>query len=211
MPDDFHYDVIVVGGGHSGSEAAAAAARTGAETLLVTLKLDAIGKMSCNPAIGGIGKGHLAREIDALGGVMGKATDRAGIQFRMLNRSKGPAVWGPRAQTGRRAYARAVRQELEAIDNLHMRADKVTNLLTSGDPEEGTAEIEGVRTQLGHDYFAPSVVLTTGTFANGVIHVGEQNFGGGRMGERATRGITGDLHELGFESGRLKTGTPPRI
>jgi tRNA uridine 5-carboxymethylaminomethyl modification enzyme len=210
--DDFHYDVIVVGGGHSGSEAAAAAARAGARTLLVTLKLDAIGQMSCNPAIGGIGKGHLAREIDALGGVMGKATDRAGIQFRMLNRSKGPAVWGPRAQTGRRAYARAVRQELEAIDALHMRADKVTNLLTSGDPDAGgPADIEGVRTQLGHDYFAPSVVLTTGTFANGVIHVGEQNFGGGRMGERATRGITGDLHELGFESGRLKTGTPPRI
>ena len=211
MPDDFHYDVIVVGGGHSGSEAAAAAARTGAKTLLVTLKLDAIGKMSCNPAIGGIGKGHLAREIDALGGVMGKATDRAGIQFRMLNRSKGPAVWGPRAQTGRRAYAQAVRQELEAIPNLMMRADKVTKLLTSGDPENDTAEVTGVRTNLGHDYHAPRVVLTTGTFANGVIHVGEKNFGGGRMGERATRGITGDLHELGFESGRLKTGTPPRI
>ena len=208
---DFHYDVIVVGGGHSGSEAAAAAARLGAKTLLVTLQLDAIGKMSCNPAIGGIGKGHLAREIDALGGVMGKATDRAGIQFRMLNKSKGPAVWGPRAQTGRRAYTQAVRQELEALENLHMRADKVTKLLTSGDPQEGTAQVTGVRTNLGQDYHAPSVVLTTGTFANGVIHVGEKNFGGGRMGERATRGITGDLHALGFESGRLKTGTPPRV
>jgi tRNA uridine 5-carboxymethylaminomethyl modification enzyme len=213
--DNFHYDVIVVGGGHSGSEAAAAAARLGARTLLVTLQLDAIGKMSCNPAIGGIGKGHLAREIDALGGVMGNATDRAGIQFRMLNRSKGPAVWGPRAQTGRRAYARAVRQELEAFPNLYMRADKVTTLLTSGDPsagpEDGTAQAKGVRTQLGQDYLAPCVVLTTGTFANGVIHVGENSFGGGRMGERATRGITGDLHALGFESGRLKTGTPPRV
>jgi len=201
------YDVIVVGGGHSGSEAAAAAANMGARTLLITMKLDAIGQMSCNPAIGGIGKGHIAREIDALGGIMGRVTDRAGIQFRMLNRSKGPAVWGPRAQCDRAAYATAVREELEAIPNLYMRADMVTEVLTASDGQTVT----GVRTNLGRDFHAPAVVLTTGTFSNGVIHVGEKNFGGGRMGESASRGITGCLHELGFESGRLKTGTPPRL
>ncbi|PEN12336.1 tRNA uridine-5-carboxymethylaminomethyl(34) synthesis enzyme MnmG [Longibacter salinarum] len=203
----FDYDVIVVGGGHSGSEAAAAAANMGAKTLLITMKLDAIGQMSCNPAIGGIGKGHIAREIDAMGGLMGRVTDRAGIQFRMLNRSKGPAVWGPRAQCDRAAYATAVREELEAIPNLYMRADMVTEVLTS---EDGST-IEGVRTNLGQSFHAPAVILTTGTFSNGVIHVGEKNFGGGRMGESASRGITDCLHELGFESGRLKTGTPPRL
>ncbi len=205
MTDYFSYDVIVVGGGHAGSEAAAAAANMGARTLLITLKLDAIGQMSCNPAIGGIGKGHIAREIDALGGLMGRVTDRAGIQFRMLNRSKGPAVWGPRAQCDRMAYAAAVREELEGIGSLFMRADMVTELLTEA------GRVTGVRTNLGVTFKAPCVVLTTGTFANGVIHVGEKHFGGGRMGERASRGITGSLHRLGFESGRLKTGTPPRI
>ncbi len=203
----FSYDVIVVGGGHSGSEAAAAAANMGARTLLITMKLDAIGQMSCNPAIGGIGKGHIAREVDALGGLMGRVTDRAGIQFRMLNQSKGPAVWGPRAQCDRAAYATAVREELEAIPNLYMRADMVTEVLTSDDGKTVT----GVRTNLGQSFHAPTVILTTGTFSNGVIHVGEKNFGGGRMGESASRGITGCLHDLGFESGRLKTGTPPRL
>ena len=203
----FEYDVIVVGGGHSGSEAAAAAANMGAKTLLITMKLDAIGQMSCNPAIGGIGKGHIAREIDALGGLMGRITDRAGIQFRMLNRSKGPAVWGPRAQCDRAAYATAVREELEAIDNLYMRADMVTEVCTT----DGGEAVTGVRTNLGQTFNAPCVILTTGTFSNGVIHVGEKNFGGGRMGEGASHGITGCLHELGFESGRLKTGTPPRL
>jgi tRNA uridine 5-carboxymethylaminomethyl modification enzyme len=207
MQDYFKYDVIVVGGGHAGSEAAAAAANMGARTLLITLKLDTIGQMSCNPAIGGIGKGHIAREIDAMGGLMGRVTDRAGLQFRMLNTSKGPAVWGPRAQCGRDAYAAAVREELESIDNLYMRADQVVDLATTDDG----SRIEGVTTSLGKTFYAPRVVLTTGTFANGVIHVGETNFGGGRMGERASRGITGSLHELGFESGRLKTGTPPRV
>ena len=201
----FSYDVIVVGGGHAGSEAAAAAANMGGRTLLITTKLDAIGQMSCNPAIGGIGKGHIAREIDALGGIMGQVTDRAGIQFRMLNKRKGPAVWGPRAQCDRMAYATAVRETLEGIDNLYMRADMVTELLAEG------GRITGVRTNLGVEFKAPSVVLTTGTFSNGVIHVGEKNFGGGRMGESASRGITGCLHDLGFESGRLKTGTPPRV
>ena len=205
--DYFEYDVIVVGGGHSGSEAAAAAANMGADTLLITMKLADIGQMSCNPAIGGIGKGHIAREIDALGGIMGKATDRAGLQFRMLNKSKGPAVWGPRAQCGRRAYARAIRQELEAIDNLKMRSDMVREILT----DEAGETVMGVRTNLDKEFRAPSVILTTGTFSNGVIHVGEQNFGGGRIGESASHGITGCLHDLGFESGRLKTGTPPRI
>jgi len=207
MQDYFNYDVIVVGGGHAGSEAAAAAANMGARTLLITLKLDTIGQMSCNPAIGGIGKGHIAREIDAMGGLMGRVTDRAGLQFRMLNTSKGPAVWGPRAQCGRESYADAVREELESIDNLYMRADQVVDLATTDDG----SRIEGVTTSLGKTFYAPRVVLTTGTFANGVIHVGETNFGGGRMGERASRGITGSLHELGFESGRLKTGTPPRV
>ena len=201
----FTYDVIVVGGGHAGAEAAAAAARMGARTLLVTMSLEAIGRMSCNPAIGGIGKGHIVREIDALGGLMGRVTDAAGIQFRMLNRRKGPAVWGPRAQCDRLDYATAVREELESIPNLFMRADMVSDVLVEG------GQVTGVQTQLGQTYRARCVILTSGTFMNGVIHVGEKQFGGGRMGERASTGLTGSLHRLGFESGRLKTGTPPRV
>jgi tRNA uridine 5-carboxymethylaminomethyl modification enzyme len=201
----FEYDVIVVGGGHAGSEAAAAAARMGALTLLITMNLEAIGKMSCNPAIGGIGKGHIVREIDALGGIMGRVTDRAGIQFRMLNQRKGPAVWGPRAQCDRMVYAAAVREELEAVPNLFMRSDMATDVLV----ENG--KVTGVVTQLGQTFKAHSVILTSGTFMNGLIHIGERNYGGGRMGERASTGLTGCLHRLGFESGRLKTGTPPRV
>ena len=199
------YDVIVVGGGHAGSEAAAAAAHMGARTLLVTMNLDAIGKMSCNPAIGGIGKGQIAREIDALGGLMGRVTDRAGLQFRMLNRRKGPAVWSPRAQCDRMLYAAAVREALEAVPNLFMRADMVTEVLVEG------RRVTGVRTQLGQAFRARAVILTSGTFMNGVIHIGERQYGGGRMGERASTGLTACLESLGFESGRLKTGTPPRI
>jgi tRNA uridine 5-carboxymethylaminomethyl modification enzyme len=205
MTSYFKYDVIVVGGGHAGSEAAGAAARMGARTLLITMNLQAIGQMSCNPAIGGIGKGHIAREIDALGGMMGVITDRAGIQFRMLNQRKGPAVWGPRAQCDRMRYAEAVRQELESIPSLFMRADMVTDLLTRD------GQVRGVRTQLGQTFEAPCVILTSGTFMNGIIHIGDKQYGGGRMGERASVGLTASLESLGFESGRLKTGTPPRI
>lgn len=199
------FDIIVVGGGHAGSEAAAAAARMGAKTLLITMSLEAIGRMSCNPAIGGIGKGQIAREIDALGGLMGRATDESGLQFRMLNRSKGPAVWSPRAQCDRFMYAAAVRRMLEAEPNLYMRSDQAVDLLTDGD------RIAGVRTQLGVEIRARAVILTSGTFMNGQIHIGEKSYGGGRMGEGASTGLTGALHRLGLESGRLKTGTPPRL
>ncbi len=199
------FDVIVVGGGHAGTEAAAAAARMGAKTLLITMSLEAIGRMSCNPAIGGIGKGHIVREIDALGGIMGAAADASGIQFRMLNRRKGPAVWGPRAQSDRVEYATFVRETLETTTNLYMRADMVTRL------EVCHGQVSGVQTRLGKMYKASAVILTNGTFMNGQIHVGERQFGGGRMGEHHSAGLTGQLHDLGFESGRLKTGTPPRI
>ena len=201
----FEYDVIVVGGGHAGTEAAAAAARMGARALLVTMNLQTIGQMSCNPAIGGIGKGHIVREIDALGGLMGKVTDRAGIQFRMLNQRRGPAVQGPRAQCDRVAYATAVREELERIPGLFLRSDMAVEVCT----EQG--RVTGIRTQVGQTLRAPTVILTSGTFMNGVIHIGERQYGGGRMGERASTGLTASLERLGFESGRLKTGTPPRI
>ncbi len=201
----FEYDVIVVGGGHAGTEAAAAAARMGARALLVTMNLQTIGQMSCNPAIGGIGKGHIVREIDALGGVMGKVTDRAGIQFRMLNQRRGPAVQGPRAQCDRAAYATAAREELECIPGLFLRSDMAVEVCTK------KGQVTGVRTQIGQTFRAPTVILTSGTFMNGVIHIGERQYGGGRMGERASTGLTASLEQLGFESGRLKTGTPPRI
>ena len=199
------YDVIVVGGGHAGCEAAAAAATMGSSTLLITMNLQTIGQMSCNPAMGGIAKGQIVREIDALGGLSGIVTDKTMIQFRMLNRSKGPAMWSPRAQSDRWRFAEEWRLQLEAIPNLDFFQDMCNGILVSGD------RVKGVTTSLGLQFYAKAVVLTNGTFLNGIIHVGDKNFGGGRAGERAATGITEDLIKLGFESGRMKTGTPPRV
>lgn len=202
-----HYDVIVVGAGHAGSEAAGAAAELGAKTLLITMNLDAIAKMSCNPAIGGVAKGQLVREIDALGGLMGKVADNSGVQFRILNTSKGPAMWSPRCQSDRALYSKLMREELEKKENLHFRQDNVIDVITIEDGKKVT----GVRTSTGQTFNADSVILTTGTFGNGLMHIGETNFGGGRSGERASVGISAALEDLGFEVGRLKTGTPPRL
>ena len=201
------YDVIVVGAGHAGSEAAAAAAKSGSKTLLITMNLDAIAKMSCNPAMGGVAKGQLVREIDALGGLSGIVSDKSGVQFRMLNLSKGPAMWSPRCQSDRSLYSKLMREELEKIDNLHFRQDNVVDLITN----ESGDRITGVVTQTGQTFESKSVVLTSGTFLNGLIHIGESQHGGGRSGERASVGISASLEDLGFEVGRLKTGTPPRI
>lgn len=201
------YDVIVVGAGHAGSEAAAAAAKSGSKTLLITMNLDAIAKMSCNPAMGGVAKGQLVREIDALGGLSGIVSDKSGVQFRMLNLSKGPAMWSPRCQSDRSLYSKLMREELESINNLHFRQDNVVDILTNSSGDK----ITGVVTQTGQTFNASSVVLTSGTFLNGLIHIGESQHGGGRSGERASVGISASLEKLGFEVGRLKTGTPPRI
>ena len=203
------YDVIVVGGGHAGSEAAGAAAEMGHKTLLISMNLNAIAQMSCNPAMGGVAKGQIIREIDALGGLSGIVTDKSGVQFRMLNRSKGPAMWSPRAQCDRMMYASVMRTLLEQKQLLHFRQDNVIQLITT--TEDGQHYINGVITQTGQHLYAKSVILTSGTFLNGVIHIGETRFGGGRSGEKASIGITENLESLGFESGRLKTGTPPRI
>lgn len=201
------YDVIVVGAGHAGSEAAGAAAEIGAKTLLITMNLDAIAKMSCNPAIGGVAKGQLVREIDALGGLTGMVADKSAVQFRILNTSKGPAMWSPRCQSDRARYSKMMREELEKKANLHFRQDNVVDLLTTDDGKRAT----GVRTASGQTFEAQTVILTTGTFGNGLIHIGDTNFGGGRSGERASIGISAALENLGFEVGRLKTGTPPRL
>lgn len=199
------YDIIVVGGGHSGSEAAAAAANLGSKTLLVTLSRNTIGQMSCNPAMGGIAKGQIVREIDALGGLAGIVTDKTTVQFRVLNRSKGPAMWSPRAQNDRSAFSEEWRRQLENIPNLDFWEDMVLGLLT----REG--KVTGVKTRLGLEIYAKAVILTNGTFLNGTIHVGDKKFGGGRMGENASVGITEDLEKLGFKSDRMKTGTPVRV
>tara|TARA_B110000027_G_scaffold105600_1_gene112061 strand:+ start:3623 stop:5494 length:1872 start_codon:yes stop_codon:yes gene_type:complete len=199
------YDVIVVGGGHAGSEAAAAAANMGSHTLLVTMNLQNIAQMSCNPAMGGIAKGQIVREIDALGGYSGIVSDTSAIQFKMLNKSKGPAMWSPRVQSDRMRFAEDWRTLLEQTANLDFYQEMVTGLVIEGD------EVKGVKTSLGLEIRAKSVVLTNGTFLNGLIHIGNKNFGGGRAGEKAATGITEQLVDLGFESGRMKTGTPPRV
>jgi len=199
------YDVIVVGGGHAGNEAAAAAANLGSSVLMVTMNMNTIGQMSCNPAMGGIAKGQIIREIDALGGYTGIVSDRSTIQFRMLNRSKGPAMWSPRSQNDRMEFSTEWRYMLEQTPNLDFYQDMVKHLLI----EDG--KVAGVKTSLGHEFKSKSVVITSGTFLNGLIHIGEKNFGGGRAGEKASFGITEQLIELGFDHGRMKTGTPPRL
>ena len=199
------YDVIVVGAGHAGSEAAAAAANIGSKTLLVTMNLQNIAQMSCNPAMGGIAKGQILREIDAMGGYSGLVSDTSAIQFKMLNKSKGPAMWSPRVQSDRMMFAEHWRLRLEQTPNLDFYQEMVAGLILEGN------EIKGVKTSLGLEIRGKSVVLTNGTFLNGLIHIGDKNFGGGRAGERAATGITKDLVDVGFESGRMKTGTPPRV
>jgi len=199
------FDVIVIGGGHAGCEAASAAARLGAKTALITHKLETIGEMSCNPAIGGLGKGHLVREIDALDGVMGRVADASGIQFRMLNRRKGPAVRGPRCQSDRKLYREAMQAEMAATPNLTLIAAAVEDLIM----EDG--RVAGVVTGEGAEYRAPAVVLTTGTFLKGLIHIGEQRIPAGRVGEAPAIGLSDRLYGLGVKMGRLKTGTPARL
>lgn len=199
------YDVIVVGGGHAGCEAAAAAANLGSRVLLVTMNMNTIAQMSCNPAMGGVAKGQIVREIDALGGYSGIVTDKTMIQFRMLNKSKGPAMWSPRAQSDRMLFAMEWRDMLEKTDRVDFWQEMVTGILIKD------GRVHGVRTTMGLEIQSKSVILTNGTFLNGLIHIGEKKFGGGRVGERAAKGITEQLVELGFESGRMKTGTPPRV
>lgn len=199
------YDVIVVGAGHAGCEAAHAAAQMGSKVLLITMNMQTIAQMSCNPAMGGVAKGQIVREVDALGGMSGIISDKTMIQFRMLNRSKGPAMWSPRCQSDRARFAEEWRWALEQNANVDFWQDSVEGLIVEKD------EVKGVNTRLGMQYFAPTVVLTNGTFLNGLIHIGEKQFGGGRMAEPMAGGITEQLIQLGFEAGRMKTGTPPRV
>src|SRR5690554_2554237 len=199
------YDVIVVGAGHAGCEAANSAGKLGASTLVVTMNMNTIAQMSCNPAMGGVAKGQILREIDALGGGSGIISDKSAIQFRMLNRSKGPAMWSPRTQNDRMLFSKEWRLYLEKNPNIDFWQDMVTGILTDN------GKIVGVKTRLGIDIYSKTVILTSGTFMNGVIHLGEKNYGGGRAGEGASIGITEDLVRLGFKAGRMKTGTPPRV
>ncbi len=202
---EYSYDVIVVGGGHAGCEAASAAANLGSKTLLITMDMSKFAQMSCNPAVGGIAKGQIVREIDALGGYMGMVTDRTSIQFRMLNKSKGPAMWSPRAQSDRMKFSEEWRNILENVNNLNLWQDLVVELLI----KDGV--VTGLRTKLGVTFESKSVILTNGTFLNGIIHVGKTQVDGGRMAEPSSGGITEQLDEIGFVTGRMKTGTPPRI
>src|SRR4029079_9365961 len=199
------YDLIVVGAGHAGCEAAAAAANMGSRVLLITMNLQTIAQMSCNPAMGGVAKGQIVREIDALGGYSGIVTNKSMLQLRMLNKSKGPAMWSPRAQCDRMLFALSWRAMLENTPNLDFYQDTVKEIIVKEN------RVCGVVTGMGHHIYAKSVVLTSGTFLNGVIHIGEKRFGGGRVAEKAAVGLTEQLVSLGFESDRLKTGTPPRV
>jgi tRNA uridine 5-carboxymethylaminomethyl modification enzyme len=199
------YDVIVVGAGHAGCEAAAAAANMGSRVMLVTMNMQTIAQMSCNPAMGGVAKGQIVREVDAMGGYSGIITDRTMIQFRMLNKSKGPAMWSPRAQSDRQLFANEWRNTLEHTPNLDFWQDMVNGIIVKD------GRVVGVQTGMGHEILGKTVILTNGTFLNGLIHIGEKKFGGGRAAERAATGITEQLAELGFETGRMKTGTPPRV
>lgn len=205
----FEYDIVVVGGGHAGCEAAAAAANLGSRTLLITMDMTKFAQMSCNPAIGGVAKGQIVREIDALGGQMGVVTDKTTIQFRMLNRSKGPAMWSPRAQCDKAQFAALWRRKLENTLRLYLWQDTVKELII--EEKEGSKSVVGVKTVMGIEFRAKKVVLTNGTFLNGIIHVGKKSTEGGRAGDSASYGITEQLEKLGFESGRMKTGTPVRI
>lgn len=199
------YDIIVAGAGHAGSEAAAAAANLGNKVLLITMNMNTIAQMSCNPAMGGIAKGQIVREIDAMGGYSGIVSDKSMLQFRMLNKSKGPAMWSPRTQNDRMLFALTWREMLEHTENLDFYQDMVQGILVKDD------QVIGVKTNLGHEIKAKAVILTSGTFLNGIIHIGEKQFGGGRVAEKSATGITEQLVSLGFESSRLKTGTPPRV
>ncbi len=205
----YHYDVIVIGAGHAGTEAAAAAARLGAKTALLTTNLDTVGQMSCNPAIGGVAKGQIVREVDALGGLMGRAIDATGIQFRLLNRRKGPAMHSPRAQADKRAYQQHIKEQIEGQENLDLRQETVEDLIT--EEVGGTTRILGVRVRGDAEYLSKAVILTTGTFLQAIMHTGDAKAAGGRAGEGTTAGISGALHRLGFEIDRFKTGTPPRL
>ena len=199
------YDIVVVGAGHAGNEAAAAAAQLGSKVLMITMNMETIGQMSCNPAIGGIAKGQIVREIDALGGWTGIITDKSSIQFKLLNKSKGPAMWSPRAQCDRMLFSRTWRETLEQTPNLDFWQDVVDEIVVK------SGKVVGVKTSMGIEVETKAVILNSGTFLNGTIHLGNKTFGGGRMGDRAVKGITAQLESLGFESGRMKTGTPPRV
>src|SRR5271157_2366052 len=208
------YDVVVVGAGHAGCEAAMAAARMGLKTALYTLNLDLIAQMSCNPAVGGVAKGHLVREVDALGGIMGEVTDAVGIQFRLLNTSRGPAVWSPRAQCDKQQYRLKMREVLESEPNLHIKQAEVADLIVeevTSDQSPATRVVRGIKLRDGRTVGAQAVIITTGTFLNGLIHCGEQQYPAGRSGEPAAVLLGESLKALGLRGCRLKTGTPPRL
>ena len=207
--NSYQYDVIVVGAGHAGTEAACAAARLGAKTALLTTNLDTVGQMSCNPAIGGVAKGHLVREIDALGGLMGRAIDATGIQFRMLNMRKGPAMHSPRAQADKKGYQNWIKFEVEKQENLSLRQEIVDTILT--ETIDGVETVVGVSVLGDATYLAERVILTTGTFLQAIMHTVEAKTAGGRAGEGTTKGISGSLNRMGFRLERFKTGTPPRL